>query len=396
MIEVDVEIAPGARILPVHAHRARLPHRRRAPRSGRSRTCAAATVLEAGAEVGNFVEVKEHRLGAGAKAKHLTYLGDADGRRRRQHRLRHDHRQLRRQAQAPDDDRRRARIGSGTILVAPVDGRRRRATRAPTRSSLAGHDVPPGDDRRRRAGAARCRAPEQAEDAAPARRRQAGGGVVSHGSLQLIAGNATPELADRHRRVPRRSSARRRASAASPTARSTSRSNEDVRGADVFVVQSTWPPVNDNLIELLILIDAVRRASAARITAVIPYFGYARKDRKDEGRVPITAKLVANLLVAAGADRVLDRRPARARRSRASSTSRSTTSTPRPCSVEHFQGERIADLTVVAPDVGVRPRWRAATRSASAATSPSSTSGASAATRSRSARSSARSRAATC
>ncbi len=81
--------------------------------------------------------------------------------------------------------------------------------------------------------------------------------------------------------------------------------DEDVRGRDVFLVQPTCPPVNDNLIELLIMIDCCKRASAERITAVIPYYGYARQDRKDEGRVPITAKLVANLIVRAGADRVL-------------------------------------------------------------------------------------------
>ena len=80
---------------------------------------------------------------------------------------------------------------------------------------------------------------------------------------------------------------------------------EDVRGRDCYIVQSTCEPVNDNLMELLIWIDCLRRASARRITTVIPYFGYARQDRKDEGRVPITAKLVANLITAAGADRVL-------------------------------------------------------------------------------------------
>ncbi|MCA9123290.1 MAG: ribose-phosphate pyrophosphokinase [Planctomycetaceae bacterium] len=80
---------------------------------------------------------------------------------------------------------------------------------------------------------------------------------------------------------------------------------EDVRGRDVFLVQPTSPPVNDNLMELLIMIDSCKRASAARITAVMPYFGYARQDRKDEGRTPITAKLVANLITRAGADRVL-------------------------------------------------------------------------------------------
>jgi ribose-phosphate pyrophosphokinase len=81
--------------------------------------------------------------------------------------------------------------------------------------------------------------------------------------------------------------------------------NENVRGRDVFIVQPTCPPTNHNLMELLILIDAARRASAYRITAVVPYYGYARQDRKDQPRVAITAKLVANLLVAAGANRVL-------------------------------------------------------------------------------------------
>jgi len=80
---------------------------------------------------------------------------------------------------------------------------------------------------------------------------------------------------------------------------------ENVRGKDVFIINSTAPPVNEHLVELLILIDAARRASAARVTAVLPYFGYARQDRKDRPRVPITAKLVSNLIVAAGAHRVL-------------------------------------------------------------------------------------------
>jgi ribose-phosphate pyrophosphokinase len=81
--------------------------------------------------------------------------------------------------------------------------------------------------------------------------------------------------------------------------------DEDVRGRDVFIIQPTCPPTNDSLMELLIMIDSFMRASAQRITAVMPYFGYARQDRKDEGRVPITAKLVANLIVRAGANRVL-------------------------------------------------------------------------------------------
>ncbi len=81
--------------------------------------------------------------------------------------------------------------------------------------------------------------------------------------------------------------------------------NENARGKDVFVIQPTCPPSNDNLMELLIMIDALKRASSARITAVMPYYGYARQDRKDQPRVPITAKLVANLLTSAGADRIL-------------------------------------------------------------------------------------------
>lgn len=80
---------------------------------------------------------------------------------------------------------------------------------------------------------------------------------------------------------------------------------ENIRGKDVFIIQPTCPPPNENLMELLVMIDAVRRASADRITAVLPYYGYARQDRKDQPRVPITAKLVANLIVAAGANRVL-------------------------------------------------------------------------------------------
>jgi ribose-phosphate pyrophosphokinase len=81
--------------------------------------------------------------------------------------------------------------------------------------------------------------------------------------------------------------------------------NENVRGEDVFVIQSTSYPANDNLMELLVTMDALRRGSARRITAVIPYFGYARQDRKSSPRSPISAKLVANLITEAGADRVL-------------------------------------------------------------------------------------------
>ncbi|MFH0838806.1 MAG: ribose-phosphate pyrophosphokinase [Candidatus Omnitrophota bacterium] len=81
--------------------------------------------------------------------------------------------------------------------------------------------------------------------------------------------------------------------------------NQDVRGKDVFVVQSTCPPVNDNLVELLIMMDALKRASAQRLTAVVPFYGYARQDRKDQPRVPITAKLIADLITVSGAGRIL-------------------------------------------------------------------------------------------
>jgi ribose-phosphate pyrophosphokinase len=80
---------------------------------------------------------------------------------------------------------------------------------------------------------------------------------------------------------------------------------ENIRGKDVFIIQSTCPPVNQNLMELLVMLDAFKRASAARVTAVLPYYGYARQDRKDRPRVPISAKLVADLITAAGADRIL-------------------------------------------------------------------------------------------
>jgi len=83
------------------------------------------------------------------------------------------------------------------------------------------------------------------------------------------------------------------------------RFNENIRGMDVFLVQSTCSPANHNVMELLVMIDAAKRASAARVTAVLPFFGYSRQDRKDQPRVPITSKLVANLLVAAGANRIL-------------------------------------------------------------------------------------------
>jgi ribose-phosphate pyrophosphokinase len=129
--------------------------------------------------------------------------------------------------------------------------------------------------------------------------------------------------------------------------------DEDVRGRDCYVVQSTSEPVNDHLMELLIYIDCLRRASARRITAVIPYFGYARQDRKDEGRVPITAKLTANLIAAAGADRVLcmDLHAAQIQGFFDIPVDHLSSA---PVFVEHFEAirEELEDLVLVSPDVG--------------------------------------------
>lgn len=122
--------------------------------------------------------------------------------------------------------------------------------------------------------------------------------------LAIVTGNANPALARaicERLRIPLTESTVSRFSEGEIRLQI----NENVRGKDVFVVQPTCPPTNDNLMELLIMLDALKRASARRITAVIPYYGYARQDRKDQPRVPITAKLVANLITTAGADRVL-------------------------------------------------------------------------------------------
>jgi len=128
---------------------------------------------------------------------------------------------------------------------------------------------------------------------------------------------------------------------------------EDVRGRDCYIVLSTCQPVNENLMELLIFIDCLKRASAMRVTAVIPYFGYARQDRKDEGRTPITAKLVANLITTAGADRVLtlDLHAAQIQGFFDILVDHMSAA---PVLLEHFRSirEELGDLVVVSPDVG--------------------------------------------
>ncbi len=126
---------------------------------------------------------------------------------------------------------------------------------------------------------------------------------------------------------------------------------DSVRGKDCFVIQSTCRPVDENVMELLIYLDCLRRASAMRITAVIPYFGYARQDRKDEGRVPITAKLVANIIMAAGADRVttID---LHAPQLQGFFDIPVDNLTGELVLAGYFRSKKINDLTVVSPDVG--------------------------------------------
>ena len=136
---------------------------------------------------------------------------------------------------------------------------------------------------------------------------------------------------------------------------------ETVRGSDVFVVQSTCKPVNDNLMELLVMIDALRRASAGRITAVVPYFGYARQDRKAKARDPISAKLVANMITAAGADRVLTM-DLHASQIQGFFDIPVDNLLGNPIFVDYYAkkfGDKCEDMMVVSPDVGSVARARA-------------------------------------
>src|SRR6201990_1292417 len=127
--------------------------------------------------------------------------------------------------------------------------------------------------------------------------------------------------------------------------------NENVRGHDVFIIQSTCPPTNQHLMEMCIMIDALRRASASRITAVLPFYGYARQDRKDQPRVPITAKLVANLLVAAGANRVLTM-DLHAQQIQGFFDIPVDHLYAAPVMYEYLRAKKLTDLVVVSPDVG--------------------------------------------
>lgn len=126
---------------------------------------------------------------------------------------------------------------------------------------------------------------------------------------------------------------------------------EDIRGRDVFIIQPTCEPVNDNMMELFVMLDCIRRASARRITAVVPYFGYARQDQKHEGRTPITAKLMANLITTAGADRVvtMDLHAAQVQGFFDIPVDHLHS---QPVFIRHFMEQNLGSLMLVSPDVG--------------------------------------------
>ncbi len=168
--------------------------------------------------------------------------------------------------------------------------------------------------------------------------------------LKIFAGNANRGLAQRiadYMKVPLGAAT----VSSFPDDETFVKINENIRGRDVFIVQPTSPPANQHLMELLIMIDAARRASAHRITAVIPYFGYARQDRKDQPRVPITAKLVANLIVAAGADRVLTM-DLHAQQLMGFFDIPVDHLYAAPVIVRYFQEKDLQNLVMVSPDIG--------------------------------------------
>ncbi len=171
-------------------------------------------------------------------------------------------------------------------------------------------------------------------------------------TLRIFAGRASRafgELCCRHLRIPLGNSV----TEVFPDGELLVKLNEDVRGRDCYVIQSTCAPVNDNLVELFIYMDCLRRASAKRITAVIPYFGYARQDRKDEGRTPITAKMVANLLVESGVQRVLTL-DLHAPQIQGFFDIPVDHLTAAPVFVEYFRSirESLGEISLVSPDVG--------------------------------------------
>jgi len=180
---------------------------------------------------------------------------------------------------------------------------------------------------------------------------------AGYGELKLFSGSAHPELAKeiaQHLGLPMGQCRLRRF----PDSEVSFQIDENIRGTDVFVLQPTSSPVDEHIMELLIMIDAFRRSSAARITAVIPYYGYARQDRKDKPRVPISAKLVANILSASGVDRVLTMDLHKAQ-------IQGFFDIPvdhlfaAPVILDYLQRQDFPNLTIVAPDAGGAERARA-------------------------------------
>ena len=185
--------------------------------------------------------------------------------------------------------------------------------------------------------------------------------MIPHGKeIKVFTGSSNPELADMICKNLGISLGKSTVTAFADGECSIS-INEPVRGVDVFIVQSTCKPVNDSLMELLVMIDAMKRASAGRITAVIPYFGYARQDRKAKARDPITAKLVANMLTAAGADRVLTM-DLHASQIQGFFDIPVDNLAGNPIFVDYYAkkfGTECEDIVVVSPDVGSVARARA-------------------------------------
>jgi ribose-phosphate pyrophosphokinase len=180
---------------------------------------------------------------------------------------------------------------------------------------------------------------------------------AGYGELKLFSGSAHPELAREiahHLGLPMGQCRLRRF----PDTEVSFQIDENIRGTDVFIVQPTCAPVDEHIMEMLIMIDAFRRSSAARITAVIPYYGYARQDRKDKPRVPISAKLVANILSASGVDRVLTMDLHKAQ-------IQGFFDIPvdhlfaAPVIIDHLARLAFPNLTIVAPDAGGAERARA-------------------------------------
>jgi ribose-phosphate pyrophosphokinase len=181
--------------------------------------------------------------------------------------------------------------------------------------------------------------------------------TMSHDRLKIFAGNANPHLAQEICQALDMEVGRAMVTHFSD-GEIYLQIKENVRGADVFIIQPTCTPVDRNLMELLLMIDALKRASAERITAVLPYYGYARQDRKDKPRVPISARLVAGLLETAGADRVLalDLHAAQIQGFFRVPVDHLFAS---PVMIEYFKGLGTPDVTVVSPDAGGVERARA-------------------------------------